>query len=89
MEEIWARTTFELRRIPSRLVVVIFHDEDVEVFVNGRKVVDREGYTSDYVRITVPAGARSLLREGENTIAIHCRQSGRTQTLDVGLRGVF
>ncbi|MBN1421109.1 MAG: hypothetical protein JXP34_20220 [Planctomycetes bacterium] len=88
-EEMWARTTFELHRIPARLVVVVFHDEDVEVFVNGRKVVDRKGYTSDYVRVSVPAGARSFLREGENIIAIHCRQAGRTQTLDVGLRGVF
>jgi hypothetical protein len=52
------------------------------VYVNGQRVWQRRGYTTDYEAEEIPAAA---LRSGRNAIAIHCRQTGGGQYIDAGL----
>lgn len=88
--DIWIRREFTLPARPSgkgeSIVLNIHHDEDCEVYINGVKATAIPGYTSGYS--TVPlneAGKAALNFGGNNTIAIHCHQTGGGQYIDAGL----
>jgi len=81
--DIWMRRTFELGAIPSEAMLRIFHDEDVKVYLNGTLVKSLNGYTVQFVNVSIDEP--DVLREGRNTIAVHCHQSGGGQGIDVGL----
>ncbi len=84
--DIWIRRTFELKKTSfNDPCLLIHHDEDAEVFINGTKVAELEGYTSSYVRIPLDETSVSALKKGANTIAIHCRQTRGGQYIDAGL----
>lgn len=84
---IWLRTQVELPELSpnDRLSLRLFHDEDVEVHVNGKKVYEAEGYVTDYGDIGLDATQKAAFRPGRNTIAVSCRQTGGGQGIDVGL----
>jgi hypothetical protein len=83
--DIWMRTTFTLDRVPRRLALDLHHDEDVEVFVNGEQIYSASGYLREYERVPLGRDAARKLRVGENVLAVHCRQTGGGQYIDVGL----
>jgi len=88
--DIWLRRTFDLRDTNLSLPQLsIHHDEDAEVYINGRLVAELKGYTSSYVRVTLDEKARKALRAGSNCIAIHCRQTTGGQYIDAGLVDVI
>lgn len=81
---IWARRTFELNvsnHVDPHLIV--YHDEDAEVYLNGRLVASCRGYVTSYVLI--PINDAALLQPGRNVIAVHCRQTAGGQFIDVGV----
>ncbi|GIV01321.1 MAG: beta-galactosidase [Fimbriimonadales bacterium] len=81
--DIWLRRTFEApRNAEGELWLKLHHDEDVEVFLNGERILTRSGYVTAYQWIRL--GAASLLR-GRNVLAVHCRQTTGGQYVDVGL----
>ncbi|MGE3172239.1 MAG: glycoside hydrolase family 2 protein [Planctomycetota bacterium] len=64
----------------------IHHDEDVEVFVDGRPIAAATGYTTGYGYLPVDgARANELLTPGRHVLAVRCRQTGGGQFVDVGL----
>jgi hypothetical protein len=63
----------------------LFHDEDVEIFVNGKLLFEVKGFTTQYRNIELSKDQRALFREGKNTIAVHCSQTSGGQGIDVGL----
>ena len=80
---VWMRRAFELPPdIPPRVALRIHHDEDVDVYLNGQRVLQRRGFTTAYETEEIPA---SSLKTGRNVIAIHCRQTGGGQYIDAGL----
>jgi hypothetical protein len=84
--DIWLRRSFDVDKIPSgQLFLKIHHDEDAEVYVNGQLVSKRRGYRGGYGLIGLEADGPSPLRDGENTLAVHCRQTRGGQFVDVGL----
>jgi hypothetical protein len=84
--EIWLRRTFDLASVPTNTVALaIHHDEDAEVYLNGVKVASLSGYTSDYRFISLDAKTTAALKPGENTLAIHCKQTRGGQYIDCGL----
>lgn len=84
--EIWLRRTFE---IPAGAVhnphLRIHHDEDVEVYLDGRRIAKLDGYVVEYFNEELDAPARELLTPGVHVIAVHCRQTQGGQYIDVGL----
>ena len=84
--EIWARTSFGLTSIPGSLVVELYHDEDVEIYLNGSKIYEASGYTTNYETINLTEKARNVLQTGRNTLAVHCVNTGGGQYLDLALR---
>jgi hypothetical protein len=84
--DIWLRRTFELEDTKlSQPQLSIHHDEDTEVYINGRLVSKLQGFTTSYVQKTLDEEARSALKTGINCIAIHCHQTTGGQYIDAGL----
>jgi len=88
--DIWIRRTFELPDKKSgRTHLSIHHDEDAEVYINGRLANKLEGYTTSYIQIELDEKALQALKVGTNCIAVHCRQTSGGQYIDVGLVDVM
>ncbi|MER3501450.1 MAG: hypothetical protein C4295_08280 [Candidatus Fervidibacterota bacterium] len=85
--DIWLRTKITLPRLsPSDAVwLEVHHDEDCEIYVNGKLLWREGGYLTRYKTIRLAPDQICLFREGENTIAVHCHQTVGGQFVDVGL----
>jgi hypothetical protein len=85
--DIWLRRKIQLDSLPEdgEIMLQIHHDEDAEVYLNGKLVRRLRGHTTSYRPVALSNDAREALRTGENTIAIHCRQTRGGQYIDVGL----
>ncbi len=82
-KNIWLRKQFTLDSIPKRPALLIHHDEDAEVFVNGPIVATVKGFVGKYKVVEIPKPKIKTLRVGVNTLAVHCRQSVGGQFIDV------
>lgn len=85
--EIWIRRQFELPEgfDRTRLSLLIHHDEDVEVYFNGRIAARTTGYLTRYELMPIDAAGLAALATGTNTLAVHCRQTSGGQFIDVGI----
>lgn len=85
--EVWARTTFTLDEKPSggQLIVRLMYDEETQVWVNGVRAVDLNGYTAKYADYLGSDGAVQALVKGTNTIAVHTYNTNGGRYFDVGL----
>lgn len=84
--EIWLRREVTLpAKLPNELAFSVFHDEDVEIYVNGILAASATGYTGGYVELPMTPAGRAALRPGKNLIAVHCRQTRGGQAIDVGI----
>ena len=83
---IWLRREFFVDQ-PERLKLFLRlnHDEDVEVFINGRLALSEAGYNRAYDYYPVTGNAAKGIVAGRNVLAIHCRQTGGTQFIDAGI----
>lgn len=86
-DDIWMRRAFELGRSSRGRAFAIWcsHDEAVEVYINGILACRREGHTTAPVAIRPAARAEEALKEGVNTLAVHCRQTAGGQFIDAAL----
>lgn len=84
--DIWIRRSFELKEKPVGPVFFsIRHDEDATVYINGAKALELTRWNNSYSLVPGDVEPRKLLRRGKNVIAVHCRQTGGGQCIDVGL----
>ena len=89
-DDIWLRRTFNPGSLTpeqvARLVVRDFHDEDIDVYINGVPAYSAPGFISSYqYRPLSKAARQSLVPNGENRIAVHCHQTVGGQYIDVGI----
>ncbi|MEQ8764951.1 MAG: glycoside hydrolase family 2 TIM barrel-domain containing protein [Planctomycetota bacterium] len=82
--DLWIRRMQSLGRPPAKPALLVHHDEDAEIFVDGERVARLRGYTTEYVVVPLEGDAVSL-KAGEHLVAAHCRQTGGGQYLDVHL----
>ena len=60
--DIWLRREVNLpNALPSKMAFLVFHDEDVEIYVNGVLAASAKGYVGDYepLPISQAGGPRS------------------------------
>jgi hypothetical protein len=85
-KNIWIRREFTLTDINiNQLLLNLYHDDNVEVYLNGQKIYNTKGWTSDFKLIPVKEEFQQKLVKGKNVIAIHCANTAGGAWLDVGL----
>ncbi|HWE38110.1 MAG TPA: glycoside hydrolase family 2 TIM barrel-domain containing protein [Isosphaeraceae bacterium] len=84
---IWLRAVVDVPRLGAEdaLSLHVYHDEDVDVFVNGRPLFRARGFVTSYRDVPLDDAQKGLFLPGPNTIAVRCRQTGGGQGIDVGL----
>ncbi len=81
--DIWLRRTFELAELPARPALLIHHDEDTEIFLNGVEAARFEKWSQTYAIVPLGDAGAQALKVGTNTLALHCHQNGGGQYIDV------
>jgi hypothetical protein len=85
-DDIWIRRQFTLPRAAfTDLQLLVHHDEDVEIYINGVLAAQEPGYITDYQLLLMTRAARAALKPGKNVLAAHCRQTTGGQYVDVGI----
>jgi hypothetical protein len=85
-KDIWIRRTFLLSDLNiDKLILKLQHDDNVEVYLNGKKIYDFTGWTSDFKLIPLNDKFKDRLINGENVLAIHCANTAGGAWLDAGL----
>jgi len=85
-DRIWLRRTFQITWKPTgETALLIHHDDDAIVYLNGVPAANLTGYTREYGIAPINPAAAMTLKQGQNTIAVHCRQNRGGQFIDAGL----
>jgi hypothetical protein len=84
--DIWLRREFNLPAAQStkNLYLKIHHDDDVEVYLDGKLIFAKPGWTTNYTLMHWPAGLGDIAK-GPHTLAVYCHQNRGGQFIDVGL----
>lgn len=90
-DNIWLRREFTMPEGKFRsLQFSVYHDEDIEIFVNGVPAASESGYSNTYARLEISPAALALMKPGAKiTLAVHCQQTTGGQGIDVGLVDVL
>lgn len=83
--DIWITRTFELSDLTRRPQMLVHHDEDAEVYINGVFAGNLRGSTVSGQHYPMSDKAFKALKKGTNTISIHCHQTTGGQYIDAGL----
>jgi hypothetical protein len=87
--DIWLRKEFELKEVPDNLMLMLHHDDEAEIYVNGVLARKMDGYATEYAVLRLSDEGYKALKPGRNVIAIHCHQGGGDQYIDAGLTRVI
>ena len=89
-DDIWLRKTVSLPAGNfADLEFDTWHDEDVEIYVNGVLAGSASGYSQKYILVPMtPEGRAALKLGGKNDLAVHCHQTTGGQYIDVGIVNV-
>jgi hypothetical protein len=83
--DIWLRRTVELPSGSAQnLRLLLHHDEDAQVYINGVLAAQVQGYTSEYDEVPLTTAGTAAIKAGSNVIAVHCHQTGGGQYIDLG-----
>jgi hypothetical protein len=84
--DLWVRRPFKLESIPTgRLLLKVYHDDDAELWLNGKRLPRQRGANGDYETIILSDEVKAVLHTGDNLLAIHCVNTGGGAWLDAGL----
>ena len=86
-DDIWLRREFVMPQGAHRnLQLLVYHDEDVEIYFNGLLATSEGGFDNSYKPMEIRPPAARLLKPGTKiTLAVHCHQTEGGQGVDVGL----
>jgi hypothetical protein len=83
--DLWTRRTFNLDKTNfSNLFLKLNHDDNIEVYVNGKQLYQHTGWIHKYEYI--PLDVQKLnLKKGKNVLAIHIANTAGGAFLDAGI----
>jgi hypothetical protein len=81
-KDLWVRRSFNLADTNfNKLFLKIYHDDNVEVYLNGQQVMQRIGWVRKFIYVPISAP----LNKGENMLAIHVANTAGGAWLDAGI----
>lgn len=85
-DNIWLRRHFVMPpgHFPH-LVVYCYHDQGMQLYINGVLAASARGYSIAYVRLHLTAAGKKALHAGRNIMAVHVHQATGGQFFDAGL----
>ncbi|MBN1908316.1 MAG: glycoside hydrolase family 2 [Pirellulales bacterium] len=84
--DIWLRRTVTLPTVhQENMVLLVHHDEDAEIYINGVLAARLKGHTTGYEEVTIDPKALVTIAPGKNLLAVHCHQTEGGQYIDLGL----
>ncbi len=87
--DIWIRREFEMPEGDFKnLQFLAWHDEDMEIYINGVLAGSATEYNTAYALFPITADGRAALKPGKNLITVHCHQTVGGQFIDVGIADV-
>ncbi len=89
-DDIWLRREITVPKgNHPHLQFICYHDEDVEIYVNGILAAQENGFTTSYVVLEISREARAEMKPGAKVLmAVHCHQTEGGQGIDVGMADV-
>jgi hypothetical protein len=90
-DDIWLRRAFTMPEGDfANLQLDVFHDEGVQIFLNGALAARARGFITSYEPIEISRTAKEMLKPGAKVVmAVHCHQTKGGQGVDVGLVNVI
>ncbi|MEM7374053.1 MAG: PVC-type heme-binding CxxCH protein [Bacteroidota bacterium] len=83
--DIWLRRTITLDEEIVDPVLKVLHDDNYEVYVNGKLLFSENGSTASYKLIRLDAELGGLFHKGNNVLAVNCHNGGGRQYIDIGI----
>ena len=84
-KDIWLRKTIVINEAIKEPVLKIKHDDNCDVYVNGKLLLSEGGVAAKYKYIKLNSDLGKLFKKGENTIAVYCHDNGGERYIDVGI----
>ncbi len=85
-KNIWLRQDFECDGgAVDRAALIIHHDDDTEVFLNGQEIWTHGRWNDVYQAFDVTEKMKAAIKPGANTLAVHVHQDHGGQFLDLAL----
>jgi hypothetical protein len=84
-QRLWYRRRFVVPPEWKAGRLLLHHDEDVQVYLNGVPAFREGSFLTSYDDVEMTADALASLKRGRNVLAVHCRQTTGGQYVDVGL----
>lgn len=84
-DDIWMRKTVTLNEELTDPVIKIAYDDDYELYINGELVLSEVGSSSAYKYMKLDKEKAGAFKKGKNIIALHCKNTGGGQHIDVGI----
>ncbi|KGE13695.1 protein of unknown function DUF1793 [Sphingobacterium deserti] len=86
-DNIWVRREFSLDKVDKDkpLYLKLHHDDNVEVYLNGKLVFEKEGWNNRFEYFDISSKANGLLRTGKNVLAIYLKNTAGDRFLNFDL----
>ena len=86
-DDIWLRREVTMPAVSLKnLRLYLFHDEDVQIYINGIPAAQESGFITSYETLPINPAALAQLEPGAQiTLAVHCHQTTGGQGIDVGM----
>ncbi|MET4082239.1 hypothetical protein ABIB40_002197 [Pedobacter sp. UYP30] len=82
-DDLYYRRSFDLSKInPGKKFLMLNHDDNVVVYLNGKEIFKKEGFVNQFIYIPIPDG---VLTTGKNVMAIHVKNTAGGRFLDAGI----
>jgi hypothetical protein len=83
---LWYRRSFDLNSADlGEIYLKMFHDDNVEVYLNGEQIYKCECWTNEYKYYPLAESFKKKLRKKGNVLAIHVKNTAGGQFLDAGI----
>tara|TARA_R110002050_G_scaffold261165_2_gene401126 strand:- start:1374 stop:3818 length:2445 start_codon:yes stop_codon:yes gene_type:complete len=84
--DLWYRRSFDLKDINlDELFLKLNHDDNIEVYLNGENIYNCECWTNEYKYYEIAASVKEKLKNKNNLLAIHVKNTAGGQWLDAGI----